>query len=61
VNYSSDRDGAERPAPPWWRRHPSAASDATDIVPLAVFLASDESAWITGEIVRAAGGVVVAG
>ncbi|HEV3063514.1 MAG TPA: glucose 1-dehydrogenase [Vicinamibacterales bacterium] len=33
----------------------------TDIAPLAVFLASDESAWITGEIVRAAGGVVVAG
>src|SRR5438067_2264115 len=32
----------------------------TDIAPLAVFLASDESAWITGEIVRAAGGVVVA-
>ena len=33
----------------------------TDIAPLAVFLASDESAWITGEVVRAAGGVVVAG
>ena len=33
----------------------------TDIAPLAVFLASDESAWITGEIIRAAGGVVVAG
>jgi 3-oxoacyl-[acyl-carrier protein] reductase len=30
----------------------------TDIAPLAVFLASDESAWITGEIIRAAGGVV---
>jgi hypothetical protein len=26
--------------------------------PLAVFLASDESAWITGEIIRAAGGLV---
>ena len=33
----------------------------TDIAPLAVFLASDESAWITGEVVRAAGGVVVPG
>jgi 3-oxoacyl-[acyl-carrier protein] reductase len=33
----------------------------TDIAPLAVFLASDESGWITGEIIRAAGGVVVAG
>jgi 3-oxoacyl-[acyl-carrier protein] reductase len=32
----------------------------TDIAPLAVFLASDESAWITGEIIRAAGGLVVA-
>jgi len=32
----------------------------TDIAPLAVFLASDESAWITGEVVRAAGGLVVA-
>jgi 3-oxoacyl-[acyl-carrier protein] reductase len=31
----------------------------TDIAPLAVFLASDESAWITGEIIRAAGGLVV--
>src|SRR6266404_3325902 len=28
--------------------------------PLAVFLASDESAWITGEVIRAAGGLVVA-
>jgi 3-oxoacyl-[acyl-carrier protein] reductase len=26
----------------------------TDITPLAVFLASDESAWITGEVIRAA-------
>jgi len=32
----------------------------TDIEPLAPFLASDESAWITGEIIRASGGLVVA-
>jgi 3-oxoacyl-[acyl-carrier protein] reductase len=32
----------------------------TDIAPLALFLASDESAWITGEVIRAAGGLVVA-
>jgi 3-oxoacyl-[acyl-carrier protein] reductase len=32
----------------------------TDIAPLAVFLASDESAWITGEVIRAAGGLIVA-
>ena len=32
----------------------------TDIAPLAVFLASDESAWITGEVIRAAGGLAVA-
>jgi NAD(P)-dependent dehydrogenase (short-subunit alcohol dehydrogenase family) len=32
----------------------------TDIAPLAVFLASDELAWITGEVIRAAGGLVVA-
>jgi len=32
----------------------------TDITPLAVFLASDESAWITGEVIRAAGGLIVA-
>jgi 3-oxoacyl-[acyl-carrier protein] reductase len=32
----------------------------TDIAPLAVFLASDESAWITGEIIRASGGLIVA-
>jgi 3-oxoacyl-[acyl-carrier protein] reductase len=32
----------------------------TDIAPLAVFLASDEVAWITGEVIRAAGGLVVA-
>jgi 3-oxoacyl-[acyl-carrier protein] reductase len=31
-----------------------------DIAPLAVFLASDESAWITGEVIRAAGGLGVA-
>src|SRR5262249_37113773 len=31
-----------------------------DIAPLAGFLASDESAWITGEVIRAAGGLVVA-
>lgn len=31
----------------------------TDIAPLAVFLASDESDWITGEVIRAAGGLVV--
>ncbi|HLY61941.1 MAG TPA: glucose 1-dehydrogenase [Terriglobia bacterium] len=30
----------------------------TDIAPLAVFLASDESAWITGEVIRAAGGLL---
>ena len=28
-----------------------------DIAPLAVFLASDESAWLTGESIRAAGGL----
>jgi 3-oxoacyl-[acyl-carrier protein] reductase len=32
----------------------------TDIAPLSVFLASDESAWITGEVIRASGGLVVA-
>jgi 3-oxoacyl-[acyl-carrier protein] reductase len=32
----------------------------SDIAPLAVFLASDESAWITGEVIRAAGGLVAA-
>jgi hypothetical protein len=32
----------------------------SDIAPLAVFLASDESAWITGEIIRAGGDLVVA-
>jgi 3-oxoacyl-[acyl-carrier protein] reductase len=33
---------------------------AADIAPLAVFLASDESAWITGEVIRASGGLIVA-
>ena len=32
----------------------------SDIAPLAVFLASDESAWITGEVIRAAGGLIFA-
>jgi 3-oxoacyl-[acyl-carrier protein] reductase len=32
----------------------------SDIAALAVFLASEESAWITGEVIRAAGGLVVA-
>src|SRR5260221_2686171 len=32
----------------------------TDIAPLAVFLASDESAWLTREVTRAASGLVVA-
>jgi 3-oxoacyl-[acyl-carrier protein] reductase len=32
----------------------------SDIASLAVFLASEESAWITGEVIRAAGGLVVA-
>jgi 3-oxoacyl-[acyl-carrier protein] reductase len=32
----------------------------SDIAPLAVFLASDESGWITGEVIRASGGLVVA-
>jgi 3-oxoacyl-[acyl-carrier protein] reductase len=32
----------------------------SDIAPLAVFLASDESGWITGEVIRAAGGLVMA-
>jgi 3-oxoacyl-[acyl-carrier protein] reductase len=32
----------------------------TDIAPVAVFLASDESAWVTGEVIRAAGGLIVA-
>ena len=31
-----------------------------EVAKAAVFLASDESAWITGEVIRAAGGLVVA-
>jgi NAD(P)-dependent dehydrogenase (short-subunit alcohol dehydrogenase family) len=31
---------------------------AEDIAPLAVFLASDEARWVTGEVVRAAGGTI---
>ena len=37
---------------------PLALGRVTDIAPLAVFLASDESAWITGEVIRAAGGLI---
>jgi 3-oxoacyl-[acyl-carrier protein] reductase len=50
------------PLPFWLERRRSAGSvgRVTDIAPLAVFLASDESAWITGEVIRAAGGLVVA-
>ena len=33
---------------------------ASDIAPLAVFLASAESGWITGEVIRASGGLIVA-
>jgi hypothetical protein len=40
--------------------HISTGSDVTNIAPLAVFFASDEAVWITEEIVRAAGGLVVA-
>ena len=36
------------------------ARRVTDVVPLAVFLALDESSWITEEIIRAAGGLVTA-
>jgi 3-oxoacyl-[acyl-carrier protein] reductase len=28
-----------------------------DIAPIAVFLASDESAWLTGELILATGGI----
>jgi 3-oxoacyl-[acyl-carrier protein] reductase len=28
-----------------------------DIAPIAVFLASDESAWLTGEVILATGGL----
>ena len=31
---------------------------AEDIAPVAVFLASDEARWVTGEIIRAAGGTI---
>ena len=31
---------------------------AEDIAPLAVFLASDEARWVTGEVIRAAGGTI---
>jgi len=49
------------PAPFWLGRRPlGRLGRVTDIAPLAVFLASDESAWITGEVIRAAGGLVVA-
>ncbi|HSZ07019.1 MAG TPA: hypothetical protein VK794_00665 [Steroidobacteraceae bacterium] len=37
-----------------------AAGVRVDIIPPTLFLASDESAWITGEVIRAAGGLVVA-
>ncbi len=33
------------------------AGQPQDIAPLAVFLASDDSAWLTGESIRAAGGL----
>jgi 3-oxoacyl-[acyl-carrier protein] reductase len=42
------------------KRRSAGLGRVTDIAPLAVFLASDESAWITGEVIRAAGGLVVA-
>lgn len=32
-------------------------ADPTDIAPIAVFLASDDSAWLTGEILVASGGM----
>jgi NAD(P)-dependent dehydrogenase (short-subunit alcohol dehydrogenase family) len=82
VNYSSDREGAERVAQVITKNGGEAIAVGTfdgeagavlagktplgrlgritDIAPLAVFLASDESAWITGEVIRAAGGLVVA-
>jgi 3-oxoacyl-[acyl-carrier protein] reductase len=31
---------------------------AEDIAPVAVFLASDEARWVTGEVIRAAGGTI---
>jgi 3-oxoacyl-[acyl-carrier protein] reductase len=32
-------------------------ANPTDIAPIAVFLASDDSAWLTGEILVASGGM----
>ncbi|MEA9798024.1 SDR family oxidoreductase [Xanthomonas campestris] len=32
------------------------SGEPEDIAPLAVFLASDDSQWVTGESIRAAGG-----
>jgi 3-oxoacyl-[acyl-carrier protein] reductase len=32
-------------------------ADVTDIAPVAVFLASDESKWVTGEVILTAGGM----
>jgi NAD(P)-dependent dehydrogenase (short-subunit alcohol dehydrogenase family) len=68
VNYSSDREGAERITKTIGGAGAILAEKTplgrlgrvSDIAPLAVFLASDESAWITGEVIRAAGGLVVA-
>ena len=74
VNYSFDRKGAERVAQAIAKGTFEGAAGAalaektplgrlgrvTDIEPLTPFLASDESAWITGEIIRASGGLVVA-
>ena len=44
----------------WMVWKAQAGAGVTDIAPLALFLASGESAWITGEVIRAAGGLVVA-
>jgi NAD(P)-dependent dehydrogenase (short-subunit alcohol dehydrogenase family) len=60
---SENRRGPLRvvPAPFWLQKTPlGRLGRVVDIAPLAVFLASDESAWITGEVIRAAGGLVVA-
>jgi len=46
------------PAPFWLEDAAQPARSRHDIAPLAVFLASDESAWITGEVIRAAGGLL---
>jgi len=56
VNYSSDREGAVLAAKAPLGR----LGRVIDIAPLAVFLASDESAWITREVIRASGGLLVA-